>query len=166
MKVFKKSSVLLIAMICLISSMSVFPYAYASEKLSDETLSESVNTLRSNRYYTQVVNGPESVQSFYTTKAQADSIAKTNALISYMLGQLPLLGGYLSVGSLYDIGYALYGLDGPGTTYFRHHIIYYYHVDRITGRKTLISRYLDISISQHNSSNHEVIRRHFKFSMK
>ncbi len=34
-----------------------------------------------------------------------------------MLGQLPLLGGYLSVGGLYDIGYALYGLDGPGTTY-------------------------------------------------
>ena len=166
MKVVKKSSILIIAMVCLISSMSVLPYAYAGEKVSDETVSVSENTLKSNRYYTKVVNGPESVQSFYTTKAQASSIANTNALISYMLGQLPLLGCYLSVGNLYDVGYALYGLDGPGTTYFRHHIIYYYHVDRITGRKTLISRYLDITVSLHNSSNHEVIRRHFKFSMK
>lgn len=81
MKVFKKSSILIIAMVCLISSMSVLPYAYAGEKVSDETVSVSENTLKSNRYYTKVVNGPESVQSFYTTKAQASSIANTNALI-------------------------------------------------------------------------------------
>ena len=64
MKVFKKSSILVIAMVCLISFMSVLPYAYASEKVSDETVSASENTLKSNRYYTKVVNGPESVQSF------------------------------------------------------------------------------------------------------